>query len=501
MRSEDLYNVIQDILEVQSERQDLEMKSAEHGFPGRIYDTLSSFSNQTCGGVIIFGISDKPNYNVVGVYDTEDIQRKIMESCNQMEPAVRAVISMCEYDGKMVVSAEIPGVDYSLRPVFYKGKGRLAGSYVRVGDADIPMSEQEIYIFEAFRRHQQDDARAVTGSGKKWLDWEKVRAYIEIAKRDRPNLANSISDNDILEFMRITDGNDLTVAGLMMFSAYPQHYMPQLSITAVSILGNEIGDLGENKERFIDNERINGTIPEMLDKAVEFVKRNSRLSVIIDEDGKRRDVLEYPLIAIREAILNALVHRDYSTLSELIPITIVMYRNRIEIKNPGGLYGNLTIDDLGYVNTHTRNIVIARMMELFGYTENRFSGIPIIRRELAKFNMKPPVFVCRRGEFITTFYNNINHDSGTMCVRENYVENNLYNTQNKEFVRRDKEEECKLVYEFCRTAKTKKEIIEFIRRSPMYVTTNIVVPLLKEHKLCLTIPDKPKSRNQKYVSV
>ena len=134
MREEELINLVETIRRRRTEYQNVELKAAAAGFPKRIYDTLSSFSNQDDGGVILFGISEKENYDIVGVYDARDAQKKAMEACEQMEPNVRAVFSCAEIDGKMVLAVEIPPVSYWLRPVFYKGAGRLKGSYVRAPD-------------------------------------------------------------------------------------------------------------------------------------------------------------------------------------------------------------------------------------------------------------------------------------------------------------------------------------------------------------------------------
>ena len=143
----------------------------------------------------------------------------------------------------------------------------------------------------------------------------------------------------------------------LCFSKYPQGAFPQLCITAVALPGNVPGLQGE---RFIDNERITGTIDEMVDEAVDFVNRNSRHSTIIDDKGKRADRDEYPLKAVREAILNALVHRDYSIHSENVPVRLEIYRNRLEIISSGGLYGVKLIDSLGKVRPDTRNSALAK---------------------------------------------------------------------------------------------------------------------------------------------
>ena len=125
MQIEDLRKLVDKIQHLQCEMQTIELKAANKGCPTRLYNTLSSFSNQDEGGIIIFGIDEKQDYKEVGVYDPQDIQKKINEQCLQMEPVVRPLLTVVEKDGKAFVSAEIPGVDLTDRPVFCKGKARL----------------------------------------------------------------------------------------------------------------------------------------------------------------------------------------------------------------------------------------------------------------------------------------------------------------------------------------------------------------------------------------
>ncbi|MCA5963759.1 ATP-binding protein [Blautia sp. RD014234] len=83
------------------------------------------------------------------------------EQCNQMEPPVRAVFTFAEYEGVNICSAEIPAIDLAERPCYYKGAGKVKGAYIRVGDADLPMTDYEIYSYEAYRKHVHDDERTV----------------------------------------------------------------------------------------------------------------------------------------------------------------------------------------------------------------------------------------------------------------------------------------------------------------------------------------------------
>ena len=145
MTTEELYEKLELIQRLKCETPTLEIKSAEQGCPKHLYDSLSGFSNQDDGGIIIFGVDEKQNYREVGGYDPQDIQKKINEQCLQMEPVVRPLLTVVEKNDKFFVSAEIPGADITDRPVFYQGKGRLKGSYTRVGDSDEPITEYEIY--------------------------------------------------------------------------------------------------------------------------------------------------------------------------------------------------------------------------------------------------------------------------------------------------------------------------------------------------------------------
>ena len=156
----------------------------------------------------------------------------------------------------------------------------------------------------------------IEGAKTSLFQEDLLQSYLAAVKSERENLSHNITDMEILELMGITSNGCPTLSGVLVFGKYPQAYFPQLGITAVVVPGTEMGDTGSDDERFISNKRINGTISEMLHGAVEFVKRNSRIKTVIDEDGNRNDKPEFPMKAVREVILNALIHRDYSIHTE-----------------------------------------------------------------------------------------------------------------------------------------------------------------------------------------
>lgn len=477
MQIENLEYLIAKVRTYKCEMQTIEVKSAHDGCPTKLYDTLSSFSNQDDGGIILFGLDETKGFDIVGVYDAHDLQHRIAEQCKQMQPAIRPLFTVCDIDKKIVVSAEIPGVDIADRPVYYKGTGRLKGSFIRVGEADEPMSDYEMYSYDAYRRRMHDDIRIAELAEVSQYDVALIAKYIDAIKENKPNVAK-LSNDEILELMGIVKNGKPTLAGVLCFSKYPQAIFPQLCITAVVVAGTQMGETGADGERFIANKRIEGTIGQMLEDAVLFVKRNMREKTIVNEEGKRNDKTEYPIKAIREAVLNALMHRDYSIHTEGTPVRIIMYNDRMEIINEGGLYGKLTIDSLGKVHADTRNQILANLLEILKIAENRYSGIPTIRLEMKEYKLPEPIFENKRGSFVVTFKNGINKQMDKDSTRTENAEQDLL--------------------EFCKTPKNRKEIADFIGQTQYYTLKTFVMPLINEGKLKLTIPSKPKSKNQEY---
>ena len=160
-----------------------------------------------------------------------------------------------------------------------------------------------------------------------------------------------------------------------------------------------------------------------------------------------------------------------------MPIQIIVFSDRLEIKNPGGLYGRSTLDALGKTQPDTRNPVLATALELMGVTENRYSGIPTIRNELEQHGLPQPEFAVIRGEFCVTF-----HLKQEAKMQENNADKPT-------------------IEQFCKTPRSRKEITEFLGiRSATYAINKYVIPLVEQGKLFMEIPDKPTSRNQRFYS-
>ncbi len=290
---------------------------------------------------------------------------------------------------------------------------------------------------------------------------------------NRTNMQN-MTGEELIDMMGLRKDGLPTLTSIMAFSKYPQAVFPQLCVTAVVVPDRQIGDLTDDGKRFLGNKRIEGTIAEMADEAVAFVARNMRHQVGFNSDGKRLDQQEYPLGAVREIILNALIHRDYSVYTEGMPVRIEIYDDRLEISNPGGLFGMVTVETLGRVRCDVRNSTLVSVLEMVHVVENRFSGIPTIYKLMSEAGLPQPLFRDEKGVFTVILFNSA-HEKGDTALNAKQ----------------------KTILEFCRTPRSRKEITEYLGMTQYYVMKKYVQPLIAQGLLTYSKPDTPRSPRQK----
>lgn len=236
------------------------------------------------------------------------------------------------------------------------------------------------------------------------LDLNKVRAYLT----HRPSRRTSTMDAaDPAALQRIgcavPDANDPAIlrpthAGLLLFGHTAQDFILHAEVVCV-LFGDELG-----LRRYIDRRILYGTLPEQIDQAENFFKRNVRVGART-EGFHRVDEPEYPLEALREAVVNAVVHRDYSLAGEAV--RIFYYPDRIEVHSPGLLLPGIRLTDLrqGRVPSRPRNPILANLLRDMpgGYIERLGSGVSFMIREMRALGRPKPEFR-EQNEFIVTFH-------------------------------------------------------------------------------------------------
>lgn len=413
--------------------QKYEVKSNKRELTKDIARTLSAFSNGS-GGYIICGISEKKGFAPVDGFDAQAIQDSLAHACNELlHPPIRPNIDVLLFEGHPVVVAAVPAMRPSDKPCYIKASDRYKGSYIRTGDGDMRLSPYEVDRLIDEHRQPRHDETIVENAELSDLDEALVQALLARERRIHSRNFAKLADKEALVRLGAirpdgAGGFRPTIAGLMALGEYPQQFFPRLNVSFACYPGTRKSDVTVARQRLLDSATMVGPIPYMVEDAIAAVTKNTRSGALI-EGAYRRDVPDYPTIALREAIVNALMHRDYSPLSLGTPVQLDLYVDRLEIINPGGLYGNVTIRTLGKTGiSATRNQHLSNLLESTPYgdgsfvAENRGTGYQTIEAELAEALMPAPEPKDTIGAFYLTFYRRrVSRSEATLPVRDQVI--------------------------------------------------------------------------------
>lgn len=247
------------------------------------------------------------------------------------------------------------------------------------------------------------DLRPCPGATLDDLDPGHIQSYREELGRRRPGapqLRRSAEELLLDVGAAIKTRRDLkpTLTGVLFFGRDPQRFYPSLTITLLHFAGSSTARTSPDDPLYLDNREFRGVLPVAIDavRAAIFDKLSKRAVM----DGfVREDVAEYPEVAYREAVVNAVGHRDYELEGAFTQVRL--FAGRMEVQSPGGLGGHLTVDNLAY-EQYTRNPHIMRLLEHYGYVERRGLGIDQMIRAMADAGLEPPVFENRGSSFWVT---------------------------------------------------------------------------------------------------
>jgi ATP-dependent DNA helicase RecG len=413
MLDSEVVEIVENLRLLGGDGADVEAKRAETQLPPSIRATLSAFAN-TSGGVVILGLDEAGGFAATGVRDAAKMANDLASWCStEMEPPLRPLIRVHQFEGANLVVAEVPELAAASKPCFYRGAGISQGSYVRVSDGDRRLTSYEVQMLLVKRGQPRDDEEAVPGTGSAQLDRRLVAEFLARLRQTRPYAFADLDEGAALRRAKVIVGPDdaLSLGGLLALASFPQEHFPQLMMTFVHYPTNGGADLGSG-ERFVDNVVLEGPIPIMVRDGLAVLRRNMSRRAVIRGAG-REDIWEYPEAALREVVVNALVHRDLSPASRGTQTQIEMYPDRLVVRNPGGLFGPVTVDQLGEEGiSSARNGSMMQVLEdvpIPGSTrtvcENRGSGIRTMIGALRQARMSPPEFQDRIGSFTVTFPN------------------------------------------------------------------------------------------------
>ena len=366
----------------------------EAAHPDDLASEIVAFANSD-GGKLIIGVSDTKV--PVGVADADKALQRIDNICAQnCDPPLLCKIEKIKINEKTILSVRIPkGPE---RP-YRTNKGVY---YIRTSSGKRHASREELLRLYQATRSLYYDELPVSETGLTDLDVVFFEKFFEEFQRRKIGDVG-ISLPDLLKSMKIftlaeDQKNVFSLAGLLLFGKNPQQHMPFAKITVAKFTGNEIGDIFEKKD-------IEGKLVDQIMNIESVIKLYTQSKVVI-KGFEKESRYEIPLEAMRELIVNAVVHRDYHIKSQ---IRIFIFDDRIEIMSPGKLPNTITLENIRWGGIHVeRNPIIVSFLAKMGYMTQIGTGIIRAIRLVKEHTGREPDFEERGNDFVARIWRNQN---------------------------------------------------------------------------------------------
>jgi len=354
----------------------------------KILECVSAFSN-TNGGILVIGVRDTGE--VLGV----DIGKRTLESLantikQNTDPVIYPSISVENVEGKNVIVIEVE--ESKSKPVFAFDK-----VYKRVGRSNQRVTSDEIRKLALEGKRIYWDEAICEGAKLDDIDEEKIRWFLKEARRERElNIPMDASVAEVLMRLNLLKGEALTNASILLLGKSPQKFFLQAEVRCVRFKGNE------PVKPFIDMRVISGTIIDQVDKSLDFVLEHIPKAVWLDGKLQREEKYQYPPDAFREAIVNAICHRDYEERGD---IQIRVFDDFLEVWSPGKLPEPLRLEDLKKTHKSVpRNPLLARQLFWIKFVEEVGTGTNDMIDYCREWGIPEPEFKHVTGDFVVTFF-------------------------------------------------------------------------------------------------
>ncbi|WP_375433866.1 ATP-binding protein [uncultured Hymenobacter sp.] len=360
-----------------------------------VMETVCSFSNEPGlgGGHILLGVAEAvgtlfQTYEIVGISDPDKLQRDLASQCAQMfNQPVRPDIAVESVNGKNVLSIWVPELPDGQKPLFFKRDGLPKGAFRRIGSTDQHCTEDDMVAFYGSR--ESFDGQAVRGSAWGDVDEQAIELYRTLRLRVNASAEElSYSPQDLLRSLGcLTAAGELTYAGLLLFGARAalRRLLPMLRVDYIRVQGTEW--VSDPDARFTTTD-MRGSLLSLVSRLASAVAEDLPRGFLLPEGQIQAESVGLPGRVLREALVNALMHRSYRLHTQ--PVQVIRYNNRIEIINPG--YSLKPEDQLGEPGSRPRNPFIAAVFHDTNLAETKGSGIRTMRRLMDTAGMVPPTF-------------------------------------------------------------------------------------------------------------
>jgi ATP-dependent DNA helicase RecG len=367
------------------------------------YETVCAFSNEPNlgGGYILLGVAKDeealfPVYKVVGVGDPDALSQKIASQCASMfNIRIRPRIETYVTRGKTVIGVFIPELFPTEKPAFLKNLGLPRGAFRRIGSTDQSCTDEDLVIFYGDRKGDSYDAIPISGASMNDIDPDAINFYRQLRSNVNPTAEElTWNDQDLLSaFSCIKEVDGVwqpTAAGILLFGTRHalRRLFPMMRVDYIRVVGKEWIESPTDRFSTVD---MRGPLLSLVQRVQNAVADDLPKGFMLPEGEVQAQSPGLSTRVLREAIVNALMHRSYRVHE---PVQVIRYSNRLEIYNPG--YSLKSEEQLGEPGSQNRNPNIAEVFHETNLAETKGSGIKTMRRLMQEAKFAPPTFESNR---------------------------------------------------------------------------------------------------------
>lgn len=352
-----------------------------------IIKTIVAFAN-TAGGTLVIGVEDKTK-EIIGLKEPLDDEMRIANKIyTSVSPALTPTIDIQTYRKKSVILVHVP---YMTGPFTFNKEGEST-VYVRLGSTNREADADTITTMKLLARNMAFDENPCVYAPVDSFDWKAAEKYFAgVGKELTKTRAKGLG------ILTAYSGEDrLSNGGVLLFGTTKEEVFPDAIIRCVRFYGDT------RSSQTLDHTEVSTHLPDAVDAVMHFIKKNTKVRSRIGNKPARIDTPQYPFAAVREAVINAIIHADYAIKGSSIIVAI--FEDHIEITNPGGLPYGFSLEEALAGSSRCRNRVIAKTFHVLEIIEQWGSGLQKIIETCVEYGLEKPKFEETGTQFRVTIY-------------------------------------------------------------------------------------------------